>query len=76
MILNQYQAEAIYSAMCELNNVSGKIKVCFGNIKTDFINVWENETGDIRIVKGHEYTEICSEFFHDQFDFQIGYKIK
>lgn len=25
MILNQSQAEAVYSAMCELNNVGGKV---------------------------------------------------
>lgn len=29
MILNQSQAEAVYSAMCALNNVSGVVRVTF-----------------------------------------------
>lgn len=34
MILNKSQAEAVYTAMCYLNNVSGKIAVSFaGNIE-------------------------------------------
>ena len=55
MILNTDQAQAIYSAMCALNNVSARIAV---NIdQTESINVFERHDGSISVwQKNHGQT--------------------
>lgn len=49
LILNQAQAEAVYTAMCHLNNVCGQIQVRFpveGGLKID---VYETRFGAIHV---------------------------
>lgn len=53
LILNQAQAQAVYNAMCELNNVSARI-----DAKSRDFWVFEKESGAIDVcpvVKGIEY---------------------
>lgn len=43
-ILSKAQAEAVYSAMCALNNVSGRI-----NVEVEGVNAAENRDGSISV---------------------------
>lgn len=49
MILNQSQAEAIYSAMCAMNNVGGRIAVNFDEDKAESINIFEKADGTVSV---------------------------
>lgn len=55
-LLTKAQAEAVYAAMCQLNNVNGRIRVKMGEIM-----VREVETG--KIILGVTNTG----FYHDMF---------
>jgi hypothetical protein len=43
-ILNQSQAEAVYSAMCALNNIGGSISALIGSIRVE-----ETYSGKIQV---------------------------
>ena len=48
-ILNQSQAEAVYSAMCHLNNVGGALSAVIGGIRVEethsgAVQVWTLQT--------------------------------
>lgn len=52
-ILNQSQAEAVYSAMCHLNNVSGAVWCRMPIAKGDeWADVRQDDAGAIHISKG------------------------
>lgn len=60
MILNQAQAQAVYRAMCELNNVGGVIEVRIGAIEVvDFSAgvsvVRRDRANGLRLVEGEDY---------------------
>lgn len=46
MILNQAQAEAVYSAMCALNNVGGLVAI-------------DMNSGDLRVQQHHTSGKVC-----------------
>ncbi len=73
MILNKSQAEAVYSAMCALNNVGGKVKAMFGNVATDGINVFEDDGGEVVVVRVNHYDVLESERCTSQSAFAIAY---
>lgn len=55
-ILNSGQAEAVYSAMCHLNNVSGLLNAAFSGI-----TVVEYSNGVVLVVKGDNREEFASQ---------------
>lgn len=73
LILNQAQAEAVYSAMCALNNVGGKIKAMFGSVAADGINVFEEDDGTVRVVRVNRYDVLESEDYADIPAFAVAY---
>jgi hypothetical protein len=75
-LLTPAQAEAVYSAMCALNNVGAKLKAAFGSwppLGKDGTNVFENESGVVRVVRcvGYELAE--DEEYADQATFAAAY---
>lgn len=62
-ILNKSQAEAVYSAMCELNNVSGYIDAVLQGVR-----VKEHANGVVQITKKGE-----SEDYSNQSAFATAY---
>lgn len=74
MILNQSQANAVYSAMCELNNVNAIIDI---SIKDEFhpIDVFESETdGSIHVFRYIDNDQ-RSECYETQAHFAATYGI-
>lgn len=65
MILNQAQAEAVYSAMCALNNVGAKITTA-----VDGKFVFETSTGLVLVDSDTE-----RETYAGQFDFATAYNL-
>ncbi|WP_234265154.1 hypothetical protein [Hydrogenophaga sp. NFH-34] len=74
MILNKTQAHHVYAAMCVLNNVSAKIKVLFGNVAEDGINVFEDSDG-VNVVRVRRYDVVESENYANQSDFEMAYEL-
>lgn len=74
-ILKQSEAEAIYSAMCALNNVSGKIKATFGDVSDHGINVFEEVGGEVNVVAVCRYDVIEAERYENQSRFAAAYDI-
>ena len=74
LILTQAQAEAVYSAMCALNNVGGLLSA---HIRTDtghFIEVHEDEMG-IRMVAAEVHLP-PTEVFPNQSAFATAYSLQ
>ena len=72
MILNQAQAEAVYSAMCALNNVSAKVKV---NLPIGGgLGIRVNENLGVIYITGEGW---CSgrETYSNQAEFATAYKL-
>jgi hypothetical protein len=77
MILNKPQAEAVYSAMCALNNVSGLANFRFPDTGRT-IHVTESVMGDghlIQIYRGDAIGNPTGDFeqFTSQADFATAY---
>lgn len=72
MILNQSQAEAVYSAMCALNNVFGRIKAQFGDVSDDGVNVFEVD-GSVNVVRVRHYDVLEAEYYASQAAFAAAY---
>ena len=65
-ILNQHQAEAVYSAMCVLNNVGGKLDSAkFG----EHILVHEDSAGQVMTFSNEQPAQI----YANQTDFAAAY---
>lgn len=73
MILNQSQAAAVYSAMCALNNVSGRIKAQFGDVSDDGVNVFEELDGSVNVVRVRHYDVLEAEHYASQAAFAAAY---
>mgnify|MGYP000988692855 CR=1 FL=1 len=70
LILNSSQAQAVYDAMCALNNVSAdRVSVTFGMVKVIVAPVGFGVTVLGEMI--YEYEE-----YFTQFDFAIAYGIK
>lgn len=77
MILNQSQAEAVYTAMCALNNVSGTIKVTLplgrGNATArDCIRVFEDD-GMVKVNRIEDFVIDRHEVYDNQAAFVTAY---
>lgn len=66
-ILNQAQAEAVYSAMCALNNVGGRIAANIG-----VINVYESIDGWVQVTSPGLPTEV----YATQSEFATAYGLQ
>jgi len=51
MILNQAQAEAVYSAMCALNNVGGRIAAMMEFKTKNEVQVTQQADGQVLVLK-------------------------
>lgn len=67
LILNQSQAEAVYSAMCAMNEVGGKIDRI--DLEGSEVRVRENTAGRVFV----ESMERGEEAYFDQSDFATAY---
>lgn len=75
MILNQAQAEAVYSAMCALNNVGGRSHVRINAARGGLIHVNELPDGAIQLWRGDAvgYPTGAIENYADQSAFAAAY---
>lgn len=78
LILNQAQAEAFYSAMCALNNVSAAsgVQISFvGNTRDDIARLYvvEDAGGNIRVTRGGGALEREREEYPNQAAFADAY---
>ena len=76
MILSQAQAEAVYSAMCALNNVGnvcGKVAVSASHAKNDIEIRWDAD--GVKIVRG---MLVCNarELYSTQAAFAAAYNLQ
>jgi len=69
LILNQAQAEAVYGAMCALNNVGGRARIDF---ESHMITVIEYPSGSVHVVRGMGGLG-NSEVYDDQAAFTYAY---
>lgn len=76
-ILNQAQAEAVYSAMCALNNVGGKLKAVFGDASgKQGVTVFENALGIVRVIEIDHYKIRRDEDYAAQAAFAAAYNLQ
>lgn len=66
-ILNQAQAEAVYSAMCALNNIGGQLS----QVRAGFVRVVEHGAG--HFVVSDERGRLESEVYDNQSAFATAY---
>lgn len=71
-ILNQSQAEAVYSAMCHLNNVGGRIAVTFG----ERVRVMEMANGAVHVRQHLGGAWEPAELYADQSAFATAYGLQ
>lgn len=71
-VLNKTQAEAVYSAMCALNNVGGKVKAMFGDVSTEGINVFES-AGEVHVAWVRTCDVLHAEIYPDRSAFATAY---
>lgn len=76
LILNKSQAEAVYSAMCALNNVSARIKAQFGDVSTDGVNVFEEVDDTVTVVRVRHYDVLEAENYANQAAFATAYGLQ
>jgi|GEM_PF-1799904 len=80
-ILTQAQAEAVYSAMCALNNVGGTVKATLPAIglpaatSGTYIRAWEDD-GHIKVIRSVRHTREADEFYEDQAAFATAYGLQ
>ena len=72
MILNKAQAEAIYSAMCALNNVSGRISGTIVFPDDMAVTCWSEGDSTVSAVDGNG----ASEYYADQAAFAAAYTLE
>ena len=75
MILNKAQVEAVYSAMCALNNMDGLIKVDFGTPHRDGIRVYQTDTGYVKVVRSLNFEVTKNEAYDSQAAFAAAYSL-
>jgi hypothetical protein len=72
-LLTQAQAEAVYSAMCALNNVGGKVKAEFDNPKGYHTAVFENAFKYVTVVESYFHRKTNEEAYTSQAAFAEAY---
>ena len=75
-ILNKTQAEAVYSAMCALNNVGARVKATIGDLSIEGVNVFEMMSGEVNIAMVGDYDVLDSETYADQSAFATAYGLQ
>lgn len=79
MILNEHQAEAIYTAMTHLNQVCGRVQATFGllgDAVESGINVFEDLDGCVHVVRVHRpFTVVEAEMYTSQGAFAQAYDL-
>jgi hypothetical protein len=73
MVLNTSQAQAVYSAMCALNNVGGRIKTEITQGRDDELRVLEMDDGSVSILYVETGRVADSERYTNQAAFAIAY---
>lgn len=75
LILNNAQFKAIYSTMCELNNVNGILCIEFKIAPDRSIKVWEDKEGQILVkyLNNETFRVINEEVYATQDDFKWSY---
>jgi len=73
LILNQSQAEAVYSAMCALNNVGGRVQATFGDRASESVHAFEKDCGSVRVVQVRRYRVVLAENYPNQSAFATAY---
>lgn len=73
-ILTQAQAEAVYSAMCHLNNVGGRITATVAIVDNGtFVNIHETSLGIVFVTKVCDFDRVDHEEYESQTDFATAY---
>ena len=72
-ILTRPMAEAVYSAMCALNNVGAKLKVSIGNVAIDGVRVFEDTEGNVIVIRVSAHDVLAHEDYADQSSFAAAY---
>lgn len=75
-ILEKAHAEAVYTAMADLNQIGAKIKVMFGDVATEGINIFEESGGNVRVVRVNRYSVLEAEDYASQSDFAVAYGLR
>lgn len=76
-ILNQSQAEAVYSAMCALNNVGGRIAATVAVVDVGtHVNVYETSSGIVFVTKVCDFDRVDSEEYESQAAFATAYGLQ
>lgn len=78
LILTKPQAEAVYSAMCALNNAGGKVDVTFGT-PDDGINVYQYKwraSGKVYVYRMSRGAVMGDECYADQSAFAAAYGLQ
>lgn len=71
MLLNQAQAQAVYTAMCHLDNVGARINVAFRGRHE--LRVFELPTGRVHVVVMDDSNVCMSEHYDSQQEFALAY---
>lgn len=71
LILNQSQAEAVYSAMCALNNVGGRMRCTLADNSGD-IDIYERSNGSIQILGNDPESHESQSAFATAYGLQQG----
>lgn len=70
MILNKSQAQAVFDAMCALNNVNGSITASFEDIQ-----VWGTMSNFIYVYKVTDSDDELNEIYNSQAEFAGAYEL-
>lgn len=76
MILEKAQAEAVYSAMCALNNVGAKARASFGSVIAGGVNVFEVGSAGVCVARIQGYDVMESEKYESKQDFAAAYGLE
>jgi len=77
LFLNQSQAEAVYGAMCALNNVGGRIAATVAIVDAGtHVNVYETSLGVVCLVKVCDFDLVDSEGYESQAAFATAYGLQ
>lgn len=77
MILTKPQAEAVYSAMCALNNVTGKVNATFMNSRAaiEGITAFEDTYGEVHVWQTLGGVAHNTERYENQAAFATAYSL-
>ena len=75
-ILTPAQSEAVYSAMCALNNVGGRITAQVAIVDAGtYVNVYETSLGIVFVTKVCDFDRVDHEEYESQSAFATAYDL-